>query len=89
MADHTIALERFVIKPGFGAQIMNTSPVMSVVSKHTSAVQARATAMGSASYASDVQPGKVRCHGIVYTPDLHAMRSNAKHNSLAKGLYGG
>lgn len=32
------------------------------------------------------QPGKNRAHAIVYTGDIHSMRSNRLHNTLLKSL---
>lgn len=49
-------------------------------------VKAKAESIGSGEYVADVQPGKNRAHAIVRTTDLISMKSNAKHNSLLKGL---
>lgn len=81
----------FSYKPNRAAarKIMNSQGTQAVLNQKVQAVKAAADSMGSASYAGDVQPGKNRAHGIVYTPSLHAMRSNAKHNSLLKALNSG
>lgn len=77
---------RFVPKASSARSIMNSSGVQSVLSEKVDAVVAAADSMGSASYAGNVQPGRTRAHGIVYTPSHHAIASNARHNSLLRAL---
>lgn len=53
-------------------------------------IAARANGMyGASGYqVSPGRPGKNRAHAIVYTGDLHSMRSNRLHNTLLKSLQG-
>lgn len=78
-------------KPSAAAKrkILNSPACVAMVDQHAQRVKAAADAMGGATYAADTRPGRVRAHGIVYTPSEHAIRSNAKHNTLLKALYGG
>ena len=82
----SVRLDRLVLRSAARAEIMNSEGVMAAVEDLTAQAQATAESFGSASYDHDTQPGRVRCHGIVWTPSLHAIRSNAKHNSLLKAL---
>lgn len=77
---------RYVPKSGFAPKIMNGAGCVSLIGSKGEMVKGRADSMGSATYETNCQPGKNRCHAIVYTPDLHAIRSNAKHNSLLSAL---
>lgn len=77
---------RYVPKSGYASKIMNSGEVMAIVDEKGLEVKARADSMGSATYAQDTQAGRNRCHSIVYTPSMHAINSNAKHNSLLKAL---
>lgn len=70
-------------------EVLNSAEALDAVERATARVHAAADSMGSAAYAHDVRPGRNRAHGIVYTPSEHAIRSNAKHNSLLKALHGG
>lgn len=55
-----------------------------------SVIQSRAQNMfGAKSYGLKVKVGQTRARAIVYTADMHAMLSNAKHNTLKKALGGG
>ena len=50
-------------------------------------VRDRASSMyGGRRYGARVTVGKKRAHGVVYTADRHAMRSNVLHNTLQKAL---
>lgn len=84
MADVRMAFNRSAF-----SELMNGRACQAVIERKAAAVQAAADGQGSATYAHNTQPGKKRCHGIVFTPSEHAIRSNAKHNSLLKALYGG
>lgn len=84
MADVKVTLNRAAMQ-----QYLNGGSTQALIEQKAARVQVSADAMGSASYRHDTRPGKARCHGIVYTPSEHAIRSNRKHNSLLKALYGG
>lgn len=59
------------------------------VSKRADAIRGRAASMfGAKGYRARVKPGKTRVRGVVYTGDWHAMKSNRKHNTLAKAKGG-
>lgn len=77
---------KYVPKSGAGRQIMNSGACVSLIGGKGESVKGRADSMGSATYKTNCQPGKNRCHAIVYTPNLHAIRSNAKHNSLLSAI---
>lgn len=77
---------RFVASASSARTIMNSAGVQAVLSEKVDAVIAAADSMGSARYAGNVQPGRTRAHGIVYTPSHHAIASNARHNSLLRAL---
>lgn len=74
----------------FKKQLLNSSGVMSCVNEHAMPILRRASGMFDASGydMSPARPGKVRCHAIVHTADLHAMRSNRVHNTLLKAMGG-
>lgn len=77
---------RYVPRREFMRQILNAPEVVRIVGDEADEVRRRAESFGTAKYESNEQPGRNRAHAIVYTPSLHAIRSNAKHNSLLKGL---
>ncbi len=67
-------------------EIMNSPQCEGIVRQLTERVKTTADGFGTARYACNTRPGKNRVHGIVYTPDVHAMASNAKHKSLIKAI---
>lgn len=61
----------------------------SIVRTQANRVRARARSMfGAKSYGVRVKVGANRVRGFVYTADKYAMRSNLKHNTLAKAKGG-
>ena len=74
----------------FKRQLLNSSGVMSYVNEVTAPIARRAAGMFDASdyVMKPAQAGKERCHALVVTGDVHAMRSNALHNTLLKALGG-
>lgn len=71
------------------AEILNSHGVYNLVAKKTMKIKDAANGMfGAKSYCANTQPGNVRVHGIVYTGDKYAMRSNHVHNTLLKALRG-
>ena len=87
----SIKLTRLQLNGKAFPEIMNSEPVMAAIGAKTEEARRFADGVGTATYRSDVQPGRNRCHGLVWTPSLHAIRSNAKHNTLLKayGSLGG
>lgn len=77
---------RFVARAASARTIMNSAGVQAALAERVNAVVSAADSMGSARYAGNVQPGRSRAHGIVYTPSHHAIASNARHNSLLRAL---
>ena len=69
--------------------LLNGPEVQGELLARAEKVKASAESMGSGEYVADVRPGKNRAHAIVRTTDIESRRSNAKHNSLVKGLNAG
>lgn len=80
-----VTLDRLDLKDA-RPQVLNSAGVQAELATLAGKAVSVANGMGSATYASNVQAGKVRAHAIVYTPSRHAINSNAKHNSLLKAL---
>ncbi len=84
------AKTKFVRNPTFKDTALNSAPVMSAVTELAYQIGARASGMfGAERYV--VKPavqGPHRCHAIVATGDLHAIRSNALHMTLNKAIGG-
>lgn len=73
--------------PSFARDVMNSYEVMDVIDKKAIEVKRRADGIGSATYGIRLASrGKNRCHAFVYTDNIRAIRSNAKHNTLVKAL---
>lgn len=73
--------------PSFPSELMNSYEVMDVINDETIQVKRRADGIGSATYGIRLASrGKNRCHAFVYTDNIRAIRSNAKHNTLVKAL---
>lgn len=51
-------------------------------------VKNRAESFGTAEYGVKDTGGANRAHSVVYTPSMHAINSNALHNSLARAIRG-
>lgn len=85
-----MASAKVTYKPKRGGHraFLNGDGACSLVTKEANAIASRANAMFDASgYAvKPGRPGKNRAHAIVYTGDLHTMRSNRLHNTLQKSL---
>ena len=78
---------RLSMKKGWRSVIGNSGPAMDACTQVAEEVKGRADSTGSATYGiKSARPGKNRCHAFVYTPDRHAMNSNAKHNTLVKAI---
>ena len=84
------ARTKFVRNERFKDAALNSAPVMSAVTELAYDIGARASSMfGAERYV--VKPavrGPHRCHAIVATGDLHAVRSNALHMTLLKAMRG-
>lgn len=75
-------------KAGF-EQLLNDPAVQAMVSSKTNAVKAYAEGLsesGKAKYNAKVSKIGDRVTGLVGTTDAISRYSNAKHNSLAKGI---
>lgn len=69
-------------------QMLNSPEMCGMCTDRAEEIAARANGMfGASGYGvSPGRPGKNRAHAIVYTGDLHSMRSNRLHNTLLKSL---
>jgi len=76
-------------KAGF-REMFNSPEMCALVTQKAEEIAARANGMFDASgyEVSPGRPGKFRAHAIVYTGDIHSMRSNRLHNTLQKSLNG-
>lgn len=84
-----ITMDQYRSSRAAKSEILNSRGVYNLVAKKTMKVKDAANGMfGAKSYRANTQPGKVRVHGIVYTGDKYAMRSNHAHNTLLKALRG-
>ena len=70
--------------------ILNSAGMQEAVTAAAREIQGRASSMfGADNYGlREAKPGKFRCHAFVYTGDLHAIRSNALHQTLQKSIGG-
>lgn len=69
--------------------ILKSSRVRALVYSKAQEIASRANGMyGASGYGAKVKDGSARVRGIVYTGDLHSIRSNHKHNTLQKALGG-
>lgn len=71
--------------------LMNSPEIQADLLKRANRIKAAADGMASGKYEADVQPGKVRAHAMVKTPngDFRTMASQRKHNTLLKSLDAG
>jgi len=74
-------------RAGFKA-LLNSPELCDLCSEKAMDVADRANSMFDASgyEVSMGRPGRFRAHAIVYTGDLHSMRSNRVHNTLLKAI---
>ena len=74
-------------KSGF-KQMFNSPELCDLCTAKAHEVAMRANSMFDASgyEVSPGRPGKMRCHAIVYTGDMHSVNSNRVHNTLQKAL---
>lgn len=86
MADFQFKLTKLDLDGNYRSSVLNSTGVQELLSQKAERAVEVANSIGSASYATNTQPGKNRAHAIVYTPSRHAMYSNAKHNTLLKAL---
>lgn len=68
--------------------LMNSPNMCESCTDGANGIAARANGMfGASGYeVSPGRPGRNRAHAIVYTGDIHSMRSNRLHNTLLKSL---
>ena len=71
-------------------QMLNSSDACGMCTEKANEIAARANGMFDASgyMVSPGRAGRNRAHAIVYTGDIHSMRSNRLHNTLLKSLQG-
>ena len=76
-------------KSGF-KQMLNSPELCDLCTTKANEVAMRANGMFDACgyEVSPGRPGKFRAHALVYTGDMHTMRSNRLHNTLQKSLDG-
>lgn len=87
MADSfQIKLTKLDLGKNYRSSVLNSQGVQELLSGHAQRAVQIANSMGSATYDTDTQAGKNRAHALVWTPSLHAIYSNAKHNTLLKTL---
>lgn len=69
-------------------QLFNSREMCELCTEHAYEIANRANDMYDADgyEVDDGRPGKFRAHAIVYTGDLHTMRSQRLHNTLQKSL---
>ena len=70
--------------------LMKSDEVMAVIEKAAGRVCDAANSMGNAGDAYEMHTGlgSTRAHANVSPANIHAVRSNAKHNTLLKALRG-
>ena len=71
-------------------EVLNGDEACGICTQVANQIAGRANGMFDASgYIVDPgRPGKNRAHAIVYTGDIHTIRSNRLHNTLQKSLDG-
>ena len=69
-------------------QMFNSPEICGLCTEKANEIAARANSMFDASgyEVSPGRPGKMRCHAVVYTGDMHSVNSNRLHNTLRKSL---
>ena len=81
---------KVVYKPNFAGirSVLNGEGAQAAVNQAAQEIHGRACGMfGASNYGiSEARPGKNRCHAIVYTADIYAIRSNALHQTLQKSI---
>lgn len=83
----TIAI-KYVPKMARNA-ILKSARMRALVYSKAQEIASRANGMyGAHGYGAKVKDGSTRVRGIVYTGDLHSIRSNHKHNTLQKAVSG-
>lgn len=83
---------RIVVNSAEAVRLMNSEEVRADLLARAERIRARAGSIGSvgqSGYTADVRPGASRAHAMVKTASGHAIRSNAKHNSLLKSIDAG
>ena len=82
------ATVRFKASDAYKPILLNSEPVMSLVNQLAYEIQSRASSMyGAERYVmKKAVKGPTRCHAIVATGDMHAVRSNAVHMTLLKSI---
>ena len=85
------ATVRFKASDEYKPILLNSEPVMSLVNQLAYEIQGRASSMyGAERYImKPAVKGRWRCHAIVATGDMHAVRSNALHMTLKKAIGSG
>lgn len=82
-----VTLDRFEPSEAFARQMLRGPVAERLVRTAGERARAKASSMyGAESYGLRVKVGSQRVRAYVYAADLHAMRSNLVHNTLAKSV---
>ena len=77
MAKHRLVLNRNAV-----AELMKSSQMQAVLTKHATAIRLRA----GEGYGQDVYVGKNRANAMVFADSYKAKRDNMKNNTLLKAV---
>lgn len=83
---------RVVVNSAEAVRLMNSEEVRADLLARAERIRDSAGSVGTvgrSGYTADVRPGASRAHAMVKTASAHAIRSNAKHNSLLKAIDAG
>lgn len=82
-----VTLDRFEPSEAFARQMLRGPVAERLVRTAGERARAKASSMyGAERYGLRVKAGSKRVRAYVYAADLHAMRSNLVHNTLAKSV---
>ena len=80
---------KMIYKANKLTSILTGAKTQEVLRKSAEKIRARAASMyGAKDYGVKVIVGKNRAHAVVYTASVHAINSNALHNTLQKAARG-
>lgn len=69
--------------------VLKSRPVQAMLLAKAQIIATRANGMyGAKGYKTKIKVGQTRARAVVYTGNLHTMRSNVKHNTLQKAIGG-
>lgn len=78
-------------KPGNARTIiLKSAAIQAMLLAKAQIIATRANGMyGAKGYKAKIKVGQTRARAVVYTGNMHTIRSNVKHNTLQKALGGG